>query len=83
MSKITKMVDKSSHRKDWIHTQDYWFMMYLMNKVDFDTFYSAIVHLTFDKIDTKQNHLIDNVYNPDFREKREYAKIVGNKNVKR
>ena len=30
-----------------------------------------------------ENHLVDNVYNPDFREKREYAKIVGNKNVKR
>lgn len=77
LSKITNMVDKSSHRKDWIHTSDYWFIMYMMNKIDFDTFKSAITHLIFDNIDTKQNHLVDNYLNPEFREKREFAKRVG------
>ena len=78
MSKITKMVDPSSHRKDWVHTQDYWFMMYIMDKIDFDTFYSAIVHLTFDNIDTKNNHLVDNLLNPDWKIKREQAKSLNN-----
>ena len=47
--------------------------------IDFDTFYSAIVHLTFDNIDTKNNHLVDNLLNPEWKIKREQAKSL-NKN---
>jgi hypothetical protein len=73
---MPSLVDPSSHRKDWVHTKDYWFMMYM---IDFDTFYSAIVHLTFDDIDTKQKHLIDNYLNPDWKIKREQAKSLNSK----
>ena len=76
---LPNLVDTSSHRKDWVHTQDYWFMMYIMDKIDFDTFYSAITHLTFDSIDTKNNHLVDNLLNPEWKLKREQAKSL-NKN---
>ena len=50
-----------------------------MDKIDFDTFYSAITHLTFDSIDTKNNHLVDNLLNPEWKLKRQQAKSL-NKN---
>jgi hypothetical protein len=73
------LVDKSSHRKDAVHTTDFWLLLYAMGKVSFDELLAALLHFECDKIDTATKHGVDHLVNPRFEINRLKAKILKGK----
>src|SRR5690348_4328910 len=70
------LIDKSSHRKDYVHSEEFWLWLYAFGKISFDDLLAAFIHFECDKIDTATKHGVDDLVNPRWRINRLKAKIL-------
>lgn len=76
------LVDAHSHRKDSVHTLDFWITLYFMGRIDLETLKVAYLHMISDQIDTSTGKALDTFFNPSWKLDRLRAKYLGEQNYK-
>lgn len=71
------LIGEKSHRKDFVHNEQFWNWLLILGKITPEQFMVAKVHFLCDTADI--DHRVDKVVNPLFESKRLKAKLL-NKN---